>query len=311
MSDFLQKLKMVLTKGNRVDYRDRRGHYASGNLGCLRDQYWSWHKEPETNPTDFKGAMKMLIGKGIEDAVVGAAYNQLALFGYFSRGSQIAVGGSNPDWNGYLDGLFAKQNAAGVWEQFVVEIKTKSGYGADLFARNPEPSQEYMTQLGLYLKDLHEKGVTNKGCFLFILLSDNTIGTMITVDVHYDPVSKHAIASTWNSTDGQSGEVSTSVDLEAALERWRKLDKAIAAGEVPAGEYKYKYDLTPEVLAELPDAKLKKIIEGSIVFGDWQPLYSRYKNKALEADGLKPERTQEELEAARQEYRRRHPRSKI
>ena len=80
---------------------------------------------------------------------------------------------------------------------------------------------------------------------------------------------------------------------------------------MPAGEYKYKYELTPEILRDMPDAKLKKLVEGNIIYGDWQPLYSRYKNKQLLVDGIVPERTEAEIALARAEYRRRHPRSKL
>jgi hypothetical protein len=89
------------------------------------------------------------------------------------------------------------------------------------------------------------------------------------------------------------------------------LDKHLANNTVPAGEYQYKYPLTPELLRDIPDPKLKKIAEGSLVFGDWQPAYSRYKDKQLSLDNIVPERTEEERALARAEYRRRHPRSKI
>lgn len=307
----MQKMRSILERGDRVNFRDRRGHYASGNLACLRDQYWGWKKEPETNPTDIKGAMKMLIGSAIEDGLVKAVLSKLSFFGYHLRGTQVPVGGSNPAWDGYLDGLLAKQNEDGKWEQFVVEIKTKSGFGADLFYRNPEPSPEYMTQIGLYLKDCHEKGVTNKGLFVFVLLSDSTIGNIVLINVHYDASTNTAHATDWINSDLQTGNLNTSIDLTVSLERWNRLNRHIAEGTVPAPEYKYKYPLTEESVRELSDAKLKKIIEGAIVHGDWQPLYSRYKNKQLEADGLTPERTEEELQVARSEYKRRHPRSKI
>jgi hypothetical protein len=311
MKDLIEKIRAVVLRGDRVNYRDRRAHYASGNLSCLRDQYWSWKKEPETNPTDFKGAMKMLVGSAVEEGLVKVILSKLGPLGYHLRGTQIAVGGSNPDWDGYLDGLVAKQNQDGVWEQFVVEIKTKSGYGADLFARQPEPSLEYMTQLGLYLKDLHEKKVTNKGIFLYMLMSDNTFGDLVIVNVEYDPKTNRAFTTGYIDSNGNSGHVPVEVDLTAALERWKKLNEFLAKNEVPAGEYQYKYPLTLESVRDIADAKLKKIIDGAIVFGDWQPLYSRYKNKQLEVDGLTPERTPDELKVAVSEYRRRHPRSKI
>jgi hypothetical protein len=168
-----------------------------------------------------------------------------------------------------------------------------------------------MTQLGLYMKDMHEKGVTSKGCFLFMLLSDKHFGVLIQIECHYDPKTNTAHATSYQSTDGSYGELNTSLDLSKALDRWTFLNNCLAENQEPSPEYTYKHALTPEVLKEIPDPKLKKIVEGKIIYGDWQPLYSRYKNKQLEKDGITPERTAEEIAAARAEYRKRHPRSKI
>jgi len=168
-----------------------------------------------------------------------------------------------------------------------------------------------MTQLGLYLKDLHEKGVTNHGCFLYVLLSDKNFGELITVNCFYDADTCTIKATDFVASDGRSGPLNVSQDLNAALERWKGLDTNLREGVAPKGEYSYKHELTPELLRDISDPKLKKIVEGSLVFGDWQVLYSRWKNKQLAIDGVIPERTVEEKALARAEYKRRHPRSKI
>jgi hypothetical protein len=310
MKTLLQAMQAMVTQTDRVNYRDRRAHYASGNLTCLRDQYWQWKKEPETNPTDFLGSMKMMVGNAVEDGIVKNLLSRLHFIGWHIIGTQVPVGGSNPNWDGYLDVLMAQKTEAG-WDKFVVEIKSKSGFGADLFWQKPEPSPEYMTQLGLYLRDLYTKGVTDNGLFLYLLLSDSHFGEFVSVYSQYDPKTDSVICTHAERSDGTSYSLDTSLCLTGALERWRVLDKHLANNTVPAGEYQYKYPLTPETLREIPDAKLKKIAEGSIIFGDWQPMYSRFKNKQLELDNIVPERTEEERNLARAEYRKRHPRSKI
>jgi len=311
IKELMEKIVRVITKGSRVNYRDRRGHYASGNLSCLRDQFWSYKGEPETNPSDFKGAMKMMIGDAIEKGLIDHIFTKLSFFGFHFRGTQVPVGQSNPDWDGYLDLLLYRQEGD-KWYPFVGEIKTKSGYGANLFLANPEPSPEYMTQIGLYLRNMHEKGITNKGVFIFVLLSDDTFGDIVLVNVEYDGQTKVATATNWVNSRLEEGVLqNVSIDTEAALDRWRKLNEFLKTNTVPAGEYEYKYPLTFDSVKDSADAKLKKIIERAIVYGDWQPLYSRYKNKQLEADGLTAQRTEDELNVARIEYRRRHPRSKI
>lgn len=310
MKTLLEAMKTMMRETERVNYRDRRAHYASGNLACLRDQYWAWKKEPETNPTDFTGSMKMLVGNAIETGVVNAILAKLHFVGWHIIGTQVPVGGSNPNWDGYLDLLMGKK-VEEQWEKFVVEIKTKSGYGADLFWQKPEPSPEYMTQIGLYLRDLTNKGVTSNGLFLYILLSDANFGQLVSIYCTYDQQSDTVTASHYERSDGSNGALSISLNVAAALERWRVLDQHLASGTVPNGEYHYKYTLTQDLLREIPDTKLKKIAEGSLVFGDWQPVYSRYKDKQLQVDKIEPIRTEEEKALARAEYKRRHPRSKI
>lgn len=310
MKTLIQAMQAMVTETDRVNYRDRRAHYASGNLTCLRDQYWQWKKEPETNPTDFLGSMKMMVGNAVEDGIVKNLLSRLHFIGWHIIGTQVPVGGSNPNWDGYLDVLMAQKNESG-WDKFVVEIKSKSGFGADLFWQKPEPSPEYMTQLGLYLRDLYNKGVTDHGLFLYLLLSDSHFGEFVSVYSQYDPKTDSVICSHAERSDGTTYSLDTSLCLTGALERWTVLDKHLANNSVPAGEYQYKYPLTSETLKEIPDAKLKKIAEGSLIFGDWQPMYSRFKDKQLEIDGIVPERTEEERNLARAEYRKRHPRSKI
>lgn len=312
MNTFLQAMKAMLTETDRINFRDRRGHYPSSNLSCLRDQYWAWKGEPETNKTDFPGAMRMLIGDAVEKILIERILRHLHFVGWHPAPvqSQIPVGQSNPNWDGFLDYLMYKKTDSG-WDKFAVEIKTKSGYGADLFFAKPEPSKEYLIQIGLYLKNLHDAGETDHGVFIYVLLSDNHFGEVITINCNYDVKTNSVYATQYEKSSGDSGTLNVSANLTEAIERWKKLDEYIKANKVPPGEYKYKYDLTPEILREMPDAKLKKLVEGNIIYGDWQPLYSRYKNKQLLVDGIVPERTEEEIALARAEYKRRHPRSKI
>ena len=143
------------------------------------------------------------------------------------------------------------------------------------------------------------------------MLSDDTFGQLVTIYCSYDSNTDTVTASKYERSDGSTGNLDVSINLAESLERWRVLDEHLRNNTVPAGEYKYKYELTNDLLREIPDAKLKSIAEGNLIFGDWQPVYSRYKNLQLEMDKINPERTDGERALARAEYRRRHPRSKI
>ncbi len=312
MKSFIKKFVEIVTADSRARYRDRRAHYASSNLKCMRDQYWEWKKEPITNPSDFVGSMKMLVGSAVEDGITKNVLSKLSFLGHHVLGTQVPVGGSNPDWDGYLDALMAKPTEDGNWEKYVVEIKTKSGYGANFFYDDPVPTDDYLVQLGLYLKDLSEKGVTNKGCLFYVLLSDKHFGTVVQINCVFED--NTLFVQDANYSDGKTKALNISYDMKKPLTRMLALNEYLRTNNTPDGEYDYKYDLTPEVLRdtkELSDARLKKIIAGQIVYGSWRPLYSRYKNKQLKLDGITPERTAEEKSLARAEYKRRHPRSKI
>ena len=310
MKDFINKLKEFATKRDRGRYRDWRGHYASGNLTCMRDQYWKLTGEPETNTTDFTGSMKMMVGDAIEKGLVDALISKLHYLGYHLRSVQGSVGGSNPNWNGYLDALI-DQRVDGGWRPFVVEIKSKSGIGANFFYDRPEPSKEYMTQLGLYLHDLYNKKGITDGCFLYLLLSDKHFGTLVQVNCKYDPETTTIRAYSFSNTDGRMGNISASVNITDALARWVKLEEHIKNKDVPKGEYRYKHDLTQEMLRSISDNQLKKLIEGKAVIGDWNVIYSRYFDKQLEADGVSKGRSLQEKKIALVEYIRRHPKSKL
>lgn len=298
----------AVAEGRRPRFRDRRGHYASSALSCLRDQYWAMTGEKETDPSDFIGTMKMLVGSAIEAGLVKELLSDLHWYGIHLRGTQVYVGGSNPSWDGALDAL--------VWTEkdghYVLEIKTKSGFGADLLWEKLDLSPEYMAQLGLYLSDLHAKGITNRGALLYVLLSDKHFGDLIQVHAEYDAETDRCYFSHAIRSDGTERTIGKYSDLKPIRARWLELDRRVATKECPPkGDYQYKYPLTPEFLATVSDAQLRKAASGEAVLGDWQPKYSRYKSKALKVDGTALGYTDEELAILKQEYRRRHPKSKI
>lgn len=291
-------------------YRDRRAHYASSGLKNLRDQYWEMTGEPKTNPTDLWGRLKMLVGNAVELGIVTHILNDLHWYGLHMLGTQVQVGGSNPNWDGSLDALVAIKGDEG-YSKFVIEIKTKSGYGADLLLQSMEPAKEYMAQLGLYLRDLSHKGVTNEGCLLYVLLSDRNFGHFVQMDAHYEKETDEVVFTKGRSTTGRQVSLNHRLCLKEIDARWIALEKHLKDKTLPPEEHKYKFPLTSELLESLSDAQLKACIEGKKCQGDWQVQYSSYKEKHLQESGDVLGYTEDELGILRAEYRRRHPKSKI
>lgn len=319
----LSKFRTVLMK-RPPRLRDRRGHYASSALNCLRDQYWSLTGEPETNPTDYLGAFRMMMGDAFEWAVREHVFRRMSPLGEHFLAAQVTTGGSNPDWNGYQDLLMASQAEDGSWQQYVIELKAKFGVGADFLLRDLTPQEGHVIQLGLYLKDMKEKLNHNTGILLYGCISDRSIGSLVGFECHYDEatttvhVTKATVLECRQGQDEHFFErrVEMSLNLEErALSRWRQLDEYLAAGKVPPGEYQYKWDLSPEMLRskdergyyKVSDTKLLSAIEKGVILGDWQVKYSSYKDKQVDVDGLSQTYTPEEIAMLKSEYRRRKP----
>lgn len=294
-------------KFEKPRYRDRRAHYASSALSCLRDLYWELTGVPITNPPDFKQSITMSIGKWIEEGMLKDVLGKLHFFGVHLAGDQIPVGGSNPGWDGYLDALVCERDGDRFKTPVVIEIKTAHGYGADLLLRTLEVKDGYLAQVGLYLKDLHEKGITKEGVLLYVLLSDKNFGEVVAVRVRYDATTNTAIAYEGQRLDGSVQVLDQRLALSPILARLERLNKAVEEKKEPAPDYKYKRELTPEFLASQTDNALKQAANGEKILGDWQPRYSRYFDRILQVDKETREYTEGELQLIRNEIARRKP----
>lgn len=308
MKKLISTMMQHLVKDRQPRFRDRRAHYASSAFTDLRDQYWSITGEKRTNPTDFVGKMKMLVGSAVEAQLVKELFGDLHWYGIHLVGTQVQVGGSNPAWDGNMDVMLYDKDSK---ENYVVEIKTKSGYGADLLYKELSPSKEYLAQLGLYLRDLSSKeGGATKGCLFYVLLSDNHFGEVLKFDCHYDKVMDAVYCNSVEGSTLSFTPLEIKLDMQEVLQRYSKVDNAVAEGVIPKPEYQYKYPVDAESLKSVSDSKLLKMLKGELVNGDWQPKYSGYLDLALQTDKQDRGYSEAEMFLIRKEYRTRHPKSK-
>lgn len=311
----VERIRRFFAEYKAPRFRDRRGTYASGLMQNARDLYWSLSGEKETNPTDLVGNLRMLVGKAIERELTEQVIRNLHWFGLHAYGGaeQIPIGGSNPEVDGYLDGLLVERSADGRFDKpWVLEVKVKNGYGADLFKQDCDPGPEYLAQMGYYLKDLNAKKVTARGIFLFILNSDKSMGEMIEIECEYDEATDTVRAYRATHIDGSAPRaLDYRLEMGPVLKRIELIKQAVQKGVLPPSEHRYKHPLTPEFIASLSDAQLKKAIDGEKVLGDWQISYSRYKNKHVEAEGTCLGYSDAERALLVAEYKRRKPRSKV
>ncbi len=307
----IEKIVKAATSEEELRFRDRRAFYASELTKDARDLFWSLRGEKETDPTDFVGHMRMGIGKAIEMMLVNQFLSKLEGQGLKflgGRGGQIKIGLSDPNVDGDLDGLLQDLKTG---KKYVLEIKTKNGFGADKFMTSFDPEEAYLAQMGVYLKDLDAKGVTNEGIFLFLLISDSNYGEMVQIKCRYDRGEDTIYAYEASTrTLPQPRGLAYSLKIGPLLERLKVIQKAAIQDELPPATYKYKYDLTPEYVASLSDYNLEAALSGKKILGDWQIRYSRYFKKHLQVTGDTREYTEGELMILRGEWAARHPRSK-
>lgn len=300
--DLIGKVKQLLFNYSSPRYRDRRAFYASSALSCLRDQYWEAKGEPVTNPTDIKGRMRMMVGSAVEAELIKQVFNNLHLFGVHLLSTQTSVGGTSPNWDGYIDALVGVKSDTGI-QKYAVEIKTASGFGADLLYNGEDPKDGYLAQLGLYLRDLHAKNVTRHGKLFYVLLSDKNFGSIVVVDVEYIPDTETVRAYAVHYLDKPSINISVTLNLrEKVLARWERLEYCLATDTVPEPEFHYKTPLTAEYLATVSTDQLKKAYRGEKILGDWQVRYSRYFDKILSISGDTREYTEAERALIKAEH---------
>lgn len=315
MRNFIKNCQRVLLEVDSPRLRDRKAHSASSAMNCLRDQYWSAIGEPATNPPDLVGITKMSLGRAIEKSFIKEQLLQnMHWFGTAPLGFEVPVGEVEPiNWNGYIDALMATKKTDGAgFDKWVFEGKTKYGKGADYMYSNPtSPGDAYLAQIGLYMRHTEKKGITDEGSIHYTLLGDAHFGDMVQFHCYYDAKKLEVVAYEVTVPDGSIRKCNESFNIGKVLERWKKLEDMIRAKECPTqGDFKYKWELTPELISSLSESNLLAGALGNKVLGDWQPLYSRYKDKQLAADNTTPERTPEEIQLLQNEYKKRHPKQR-
>lgn len=292
--------------------RSKLTFYASDAGKCTRDLYWEKIGEPRTNPTDVVGQMRLDFGTGIEKVIVEQWLQKMHVFGVHLVATQVAVGGTDPDWNGYIDAIVGERDANGNIHTFLVEIKTKWGKGASWIMQDRKPSEDYLAQLGLYLKDFYDKGKPKEGCILYYLISDNpdVNGQLMQFNCRYLPETEEIQCYQLCTSYGLIESNNIRVSIRKVLDKFNRVIDYVARGEVPPPDFVYKRALTDEMLTKLSDYEILAAVNGQKIIGDWQVTYSPFKNKIFETDGISPSYTTDEIAKLQAEYRRRHPRTK-
>lgn len=292
--------------------RIRNGFWASEAGSCPRELYWKLTAEPETNPIDFVGRLRMLLGSAIEKEVKTAWFEYLHLFGLHTLGYQVQVGGTHPEWTGSVDFWCGLRISELKILQFLIELKTITGLGADKLLNSAEISIDYLYQLGLYLKAFYKTGRKIPGYLFYIVIDTDPkmFGHLAQVECEYLEDEDALLVQRLLVSGRPDRELGYKVDLKPVLGKWIFVEGALSEKVIPAPAYRYKYPVTQELAAAQSDDALRKAISGSKIIGDWQIRYSRYRDKHILAEQSTQIYTPDEIKIFQDEYLRRHPKSK-
>jgi hypothetical protein len=297
----IETLKNIILTHSEPRYRDRRSFYASELTKDARDLFWRLTGVPETNPSDLVSKIRMGLGSAIEGYIV----QQLkagSLYGLKFLGTQIPIGGSEPvKVDGYLDGLVEDEQG----NKYVIEVKSKWGWGASFFMRDLDPGESYMAQMGYYLRDLSAKGVTNKGIFIFVPIGDDTFGDLVAIYCEYDSTTDTVRAYSSENTQGETRPLNISLQLGPVLQKLKDTEGYVQRNELPPVDKQYKYPLTPDVLAAASDAAIKKAAANEKVLGDWEISYSSFKAMHMQLQGTAGGYSEDELALLNEELGKR------
>lgn len=259
------KNSIIIGASKEEERHAKDSFWASENETNVFDIYHRWKGTPETNPIPEDRKMIMLAGKMIEEACVATASKAMLIN---STQDRVEMEREGVKITGYMDAIAS--------DGTIIEIK--SFYG-DYQAKELEAGkarESYLKQLAIYMdyKD------SNEGILLYI---DRGTGQMYEFKLE------------------RSGNVFTcnniQFDITDTYKKWARLyNNNILKDIEPKSEYRYKYDIDTLDWSKVSKADISKARNGHKVIGDWQILYSGYKNLIIEREGTTLGYSPEELE---------------
>lgn len=283
ISDLLDEaLKKRAVKKNAV--RDMTCFHAANCEDNAFDIYHSLIGTPPTNPPDIKSLDRFMKGELTEDMV----YQLLKELDMVEWGGQKQYE-IDEMWNGirivgHPDFLLKDEDNS------IVECKSWYGYWQqkDLDAGIPKTS--YLKQLAVYMFFMKKK----RGELFMMPL---------------EPIHDRYQFVIFQTSPGKFKCNGIEFDITEEFARWKRIWESNVIPKIePKSEYIYKYDIEKVDWAALPAQKVRDVLSGNKVIGDWQAQYSNYKNMIVEREGTTLGYTLDELARIRELLPEKKPR---
>lgn len=246
-------------------FKEKTRFHASDYNKAILDLYFKFKGIPETNPTTWNQVLRFGAGKGVEiealnilkqNGLVSNDYDQQVHGGFKMNRENIEI-------SGYMDAIHV--NGCPIE---IKSINTKNSYDV-LRYKNNTPRDNYVGQLAIYM-DYLQKDLG----YLFVISMDG-------LDTFWMECKKIG--------EGlyQCGTVT--VDINKEYKKWAKLyhEYVLKDKEPPLNQYHYKYDIEKIDWDNTSNSDITKARNGHKVLGDWEILYSPYKDLIVEKQGQK------------------------
>ena len=260
--------------------KKKNSFWASESELNVFDIYHRWIGTEPTNPPDAKTKVIFSAGTMMEEALVQrmVAIGRCQDFGEDQK--RIEMEREGIPISGYVDAILEDGTP--------VEIKTYYGDYQERAIAGGEPRTSYLKQLAIYMDFLDK----DRGVLFYM---NRGLGTM-----HEFVLTREDgifVCNKVNPVERTSEETGVSFDINDTYKKWARLYKNNVLPKIePKSEYRYKYDINEENFGGLSKYMVTKILKGNKVLGDWQSIYSSYKDLLLEREGTGLGYTPEELE---------------
>lgn len=256
--------------------KEKTAFYASDVLKSSLDLYLSFKEDP-TNPPTWYDTMKFGAGKGMEEealkvmkqsGIVNEDYVQ-------EEHGRVDIEREGVTIHGYIDAMTK--------DGLPIEIKSINNKNAFDIKKyeNGDPRESYVGQLSVYMDALN----VDTG-YLFVCSIDGL----------------HRFLFECKRIGPRKFKCkNTVIDLDKEYKRWAKLYKENIQKDIlpDVFEYRYKFDLNNLDWKSISKTNISLMRNNRKVYGDWQVLWSPYKDRIIELQGEELGYSTEELELIR------------
>jgi|TARA_Y100000310_G_scaffold118355_1_gene117231 hypothetical protein len=268
MSHLINLISKHLLDDNERE-REKTSFWPTESEANAFDIYHKWMGTPPTNPITGEKLMMFQSAKLIEQAYVNMFADMGILLSSEENQTRIEIERNGIPISGYMDAVLDYMG-----HDMVCEIKTFYGDWQERDLLAGKPRESYLKQLAVYM----DATDTNEGLLFYI---------------------NRGTGKPFQYLLQRSGTKFKCNDIEFDImdtyKRWADIYDYIQRGEEPPSDYIYKFPLEEIDWKTISRSDISKARNGHKVLGEWQVLYSPYKDLIVEREGTQLGYSPEEI----------------